>query len=98
MSKRALNGVYLINPDSIGVRSLLDQALSFLKGTYAHGVGKQQIADFETEVGGLEVFPEPSSKRTFIMRPDHRILGRAANLVERIGEAERRPCTASPGT
>jgi hypothetical protein len=90
MNKRGLNGVYAVNPESIGVRELLGQALAFLKGSRAHGLSEQQIAELEAEVGGLEIHPEPSSKRNYIMRPNHRLLGRVANLLEKAGPMERR--------
>lgn len=90
MSKRGLNGVYTVNPESIEVRELLGKALGVLKSTQAHGLSQQQVAELEAEIGGLEIQPEPQSRRTYIMRPDHRLLGRAASLLERAGQAERR--------
>jgi hypothetical protein len=91
MSKRGLDGVYTINPESIGARELLGQALELLKGTKAPGAGQQQLLDLEAEIAGLEIRPEPQSKRNYIMRPDHRLLGCAATLLEGAGEKERHP-------
>jgi hypothetical protein len=90
MNKRGLNGVYTVNPESIEVRELLGQALALLRSSHAHGLSHQEIAELETEVGDLEIHPEPSSKRNYIMRPDHRLLGRAAHLLEKAGQIERR--------
>jgi len=67
MNKRGLNGVYTVNPESIGVRELLGQALALLRSLQAHNPSLQEIAELEAEVGSLEIHPEPSSKTNYIM-------------------------------